>query len=150
MAETLAIVTGGLALAEVAIKAGGIVMKLRQLWSEIQDVPETISDLMEEMKVYDSLLADFEADFAPGQPTLSPLLFNGDAARMSSSHCHLALAELRKVVDELSVEIASSRRRRRALAGVKVVLKKEKLKALQKRLKRAVRLLNSAQLGYLT
>jgi len=31
MAETLALVTGGLALAEVAVKAGGTVLKPRQL-----------------------------------------------------------------------------------------------------------------------
>lgn len=69
---------------------------------------------------------------------------------MSSSHCRLALAALREMADELSVEMAGSRRRRRNLASVKVVLKKERLKSLQKRLKRAVRPLISAQMGYLT
>lgn len=58
--------------------------------------------------------------------------------------CRHAQRCMQALVDDLAAEIASSRRRRRVLAGVKVVLKKEVLEGYERRLGAALGFLNAA------
>ncbi|KAK8043195.1 hypothetical protein PG994_013678 [Apiospora phragmitis] len=60
MAEPLGIVASGIAVAQLGVAAGVAVWKLRQLWGEVQDVPEVISDLIERIDLIYPSVWDFE------------------------------------------------------------------------------------------
>jgi|SRR3569833_52391 len=150
MAELLGTISSAFAVAEVAVRAGSTVSKLRSLWDQVKDVPDTIRDLMTEIEILDPVVSDMEREFLDGALGLSPLLFNDTGARLSAGYCQAAVQDLRLLIADLAADIEDSRRRKRVAAKLKVVLKKETLERMQKRLERAVRLLNSAQLNYLT
>lgn len=147
MAEVLGVFASGVAVAQVAATAGGAVLKLKRLWSEVKDVPDTIQDLMEQIDCIDPALWQAEQQMA--QNELPPLLWNDDAAVRSAAYCRKALVKLTELVDDLSVQITSSRRFSGKLAAVKVVLKKDELKKLERRLEGAVRMLQAAQQGFM-
>lgn len=150
MAEVLGTVASALAVAEVGIKVGSTIHKLRALWDEIQEVPEEIHQSLREIEILDLLLSDIEYDLAAQRSTLNPLLYNDAAAKLSTSYCREALKGLWDLIDELNLEIDSKRKRRRGMARLKVVLKKETLAKLQARLQRAVQLLLLAERAYST
>ncbi|KAK7978784.1 hypothetical protein PG988_006274 [Apiospora saccharicola] len=147
MAEVLGAVASSIALVEVAGKDGGAVFKLKRLWDEINNVPETIADLMIQIECLDPAIWEAETHFA--QPAISPLLWNDAAARRSAQCCRTALQRLTDLVDDLSAQINTAKRGRRKIACLKVMLKKEELRSLEKRLETAVRMLQSAQNGYM-
>ncbi|KAG7132466.1 hypothetical protein HYQ45_009191 [Verticillium longisporum] len=55
MAEVLGIVTGSIAHLEVAGRLGGRVLKLKQLFDELKEVPDTIRSLMEQVAVVEPI-----------------------------------------------------------------------------------------------
>jgi hypothetical protein len=149
MAEVLGTVASVIAVVQISSQAGSTVVKLRSLWSQVRNVPETIRDLMKEIEILDPIVSEMETEFGDGVARLSPLLFDDTAARLSAGYCREALEGLQELVRELVDQIESSQRSKRGVAKLKVVLKKVAVVRLEKRLHRAVRLLNSAQLSYL-
>lgn len=147
MAEVLGAVASSIALAEVAGKAGGAVLKLKRLWDEINNVPDTIADLMMQIECLDPAIWEAETHFA--QSTLPPLLWNDAAARRSAQCCRTALQRLTDLVDDLSVQVNTAKRGKRKMAYLRVALKTDELRKLEKRLETAVRMLQSAQNGYI-
>lgn len=151
MAEILGAVASGLAVAEVGLKVGGTVWKLKRLWQEVHQVPETIAYLMKEIEIIEPVLSEFEGNFNTqiiAFPTQSPA-YNGAPAALSSAYCREALNDLRNLVEDLEGAVSSEKKRRRTLARIRVVLKKETITGFQARLERATRLLQSAQVNYL-
>lgn len=146
MAEVLGTISSALAVAEVGLKVGGTMLKLRELWKEVQGVPETIRDLMREIDIMEPLLADIERDLQDDTSLDPSSAFNPAPGRMSASFCQEPLRELQGLVRDLSAGIGSAKKRKRGIAKVKVLLRKEDLNKFQSRLERAVRLLQSAQL----
>jgi len=147
MAELLGTVASGFAVAEVAGKAGGAVFKLKKLWDEINNVPETIADLMMQIECLDPAIWEVETQFVHSE--FPPQLWNDVAARKSTQCCRIALRKLNDLVGDLAIQVSSTKRMNRKLARLKVVLKKDELRALEKRLETAVRMLQSAQNGYM-
>lgn len=152
MAEILGAVASGLAVAEVGLKVGGTVWKLKRLWQEVHEVPDTIAFLMKEIEIIEPVLSEFEFNFnaqITAFPTPSPA-HNGAPAALSSAYCREALNDLRSLVEDLDGAVTSGRSRKRTIARIRVVLKKDTIKGFQGRLERATRLLQSAQVNYLT
>ncbi|KAK8862805.1 ankyrin repeat-containing protein [Apiospora arundinis] len=89
MAEVLGAVASGIALAEVAWKAGGAVSKLKRLWNETKNVPETIADLMIQIECLDPAIWEAETHFV--HTGLPPELWDDAAARKSANCCRIAL-----------------------------------------------------------
>ncbi|KAK6063068.1 carboxylesterase family protein [Seiridium cupressi] len=58
MAEALGAVASGIAVAQIAGTAGSAIWKLKQLWDEVEDVPEIINDLIEQLGCLDPSLWD--------------------------------------------------------------------------------------------
>lgn len=147
MAETLGVVASGVAIAQLAAVAGGAVVKLKQLWDEVRDVPENIDLLMQQLDCLDPALWEFEQTV--GQSDLPPEIWNDMAARRSAEFCRRALGKLEDLAVDLSTQINSSRRSHRKLACAKAILKKDQLKRLEKQLETAVGMLQLAQQGYI-
>ncbi|KAK8040187.1 hypothetical protein PG993_008598 [Apiospora rasikravindrae] len=147
MAEILGAVASGVALVEVATKAAGTVLKLQQLWREVKNVPETIANLMMHIECLDPAIWEAETHFS--HASLSPHLWNDTAARKSTQCCRLALQRLSDLVRDLNAHIDSAKRRHKGIAFVKVMLRKDELRALERRLETAMSMLQLAQNGYM-
>lgn len=153
MAELLGTIAGGIAVGEVAVKVGGTLFKLRELWKQIQEVPDTIRELLQEIEIYEPLLDQIESGFNNSndlETECSPFgKFEASHSRAAMALCRKPLLQLRQLVDELSKDIVSAKKIKRGMHRVKVVLKKEEVKKYQDKLQMAVRLLNVAQQNYL-
>ncbi|KAI1374189.1 hypothetical protein F4677DRAFT_172830 [Hypoxylon crocopeplum] len=147
MAEALGVAASGIAIAQISAQVGGAVFKLKQLWDEIKDVPDDIADLMEQIDCLDPVLWQTENIVNESNP--SALAWDELASKSTTIYCRKALQNLTDMVDELSRQIHTSKKGRRTLSAVKVLLKKDSLKKLEKRLEIAVRMLTFAQQSYL-
>lgn len=148
MAEVLGAVASSFAIAGVVVKGGTAIAKLRSLWAQVKDAPNTIDDLLVQLEILEPMLADFESQLAQECAPLRVGIFNNAGAVRSARYCRMVMDELKGIVSELSAEIESSRRKTRSVAKVRVVLKKDILSRLQEQLERAVRFMNLAHLGY--
>lgn len=158
MAEMLGAVASGLAVAEVGLKVGGTVWKLKRLWQQVHEVPQTIKDLMRQIEIMDPVLASHEtnldvqnADLLENLPTR-----HGSPTTLSAAYCREALNDLRLLVEDLDCAIKAQTRSKRTFARVgvarsrvEVVLKKDTIKGFQDRLEMAMNLLQFTQVTYL-
>ena len=147
MAEALSVAASGIAIAQVTGQVGKSVLKLKKLLDEIRDVPDDIDDLMQQIECLDPAL--FEAETSFNDTGLPSILWNDAAAKRSTAYCRSALKALTELVDDLSHHMQHSRGLHRKIGAVKIVLKKDMLKKLEKRLESAVRMLTLAQQSYL-
>ncbi|ETS88140.1 hypothetical protein PFICI_01968 [Pestalotiopsis fici W106-1] len=145
MAELVGLVASSIAIVETAGKVAGAVLTLKKLWDEIQDVPDTIRNLMTEIEVLEPILTVIEDDY---NNTGTPIP-NDRASNLALAYCRKAVTDLEDLVRHLSVNLQAARRSKRGKAKVRVILEKDTLKKLQDRMQAAVRLLTLAQQTYL-
>lgn len=165
MAEILGTVSSAIAVAEAGLKVGGTLLKLRELWKEVQYVPQKIQDIMSQMDILEPILADIErhlqgnlihgsdAQVKVGTSAQS----NASIRTRTASYCREAFHDLQGLVKELSLQINSAKGTRRGIGKLKVVLRKHDLNRFQSRLERVFWLLQLAltsqqfaKLDYLT
>lgn len=151
MAEILGAVASGLAVAEVGLKVGGTVWKLKRLWQQVHEVPETIKDLMRQIEIMDPVLANHETDLVVQNADLheQPPTRHSSPATLSAAYCREALNDLRCLIEDLDRAIKSETRSRRTFARMGVMLKKDTIRGFQDRLERAIKLLQWTQVNYL-
>ncbi|RYP89920.1 hypothetical protein DL770_003941 [Monosporascus sp. CRB-9-2] len=148
MAEALSVAASSIAIAQVTSQVGIAVVKLKKFCDEVKDVPDDIADLLQQIDCLDPALWEAENSFeSTGLPAM---LWNDAAAKRSTTYCRNALKALTEIVDEMAVQINHPKRLNRKVASVKVILRKDTLKKLEKRLENAVRMLTLAQQSYLT
>ncbi|RYP06038.1 hypothetical protein DL764_003401 [Monosporascus ibericus] len=148
MAEALGVAASGISIAQVTSQVGVVVVKLKKFCDEVKDVPDDIADLLQQIDCLDPALWEAENSFeSTGLPAM---LWNDAAAKRSTTYCRNALKSLTEIVDEMAVQINHSKRLNRKVASMKVALRKDTLKKLEKRLENAVRMLTLAQQSYLT
>ncbi|KAI3319889.1 hypothetical protein HD806DRAFT_508224 [Xylariaceae sp. AK1471] len=147
MAEVLGVAASGIAVAQVAAQVGKSIIKLKQLWDDLQDVPSSIADLFDQIDCLDPAL--WEAEHSFNQANLPPLFWDDTIANRSTVYCRKALGSLTELINELSIQINRTGKFKSKILAVKVVLKKEQLKRLENRLQNAIRMLTLAQQSYL-
>lgn len=147
MAEALGIAASGITVAQLSSQVGGAVLKLKQLWDEVKDVPEDIADLMEQIDCLDPVLWETENNFNQG--ALPSIVWDELASKKTTMYCRKALHNLTQMVDELNHQINNSNKYCRKMAAIKVLIKKDILKKLERRLENAVKMLTLAQQSYL-
>lgn len=151
MAEILGAVASGLGVAEFALTVGESMSKLRRLWKDVQEAPETIAALKSEISQLEKILLDL--DNGPGPTVLPPAgpvpLLNDQPTTPITAHCREALRDLQAMIDDVSGEINSVKRRKRHLSKFKIVLKKGDIEKFQARLDKALDLLQPALMSLL-
>ncbi|KAI0453917.1 hypothetical protein F5B21DRAFT_515030 [Xylaria acuta] len=147
MAEALSAVASGIAVAQVAAQIGKSINKLKQLWDEFQDVPSSIGDLLDQINCLDPALWEAEKTF--GQASLPPMFWDSSLGSRTTAYCRKASGSLTELVDELTLQLNRPGKLRSKVARAKIVLKKEQLRSLERRLQNAIRLLALAQQSYL-
>lgn len=145
MAELLGIITSAITVVETAGKVGSSILKLKRLWDEVKDVPQSIQALMDELEQVSSLLDAMETEFTE----IRHIVRNDKVAKASMDYCRQAKGRLEGVVHELQQEINSQRRLRRGVAKFKVVLKSGLVSKHQEAMRYALQLLTSAQQIYM-
>lgn len=146
MAEVLSLAASGIAVAQVAGQVGTLIVKLKRLWDQVQDVPWEIERLLRQIDCLGPLLDESQSCLHQGN---SPLP-NWDSKTMprADKYCRQSLDALSDMVNELDLQLQAAKRTRRIVA-TRIALKKHILVRLEKQLDDAVRLLNFAQYNYL-
>lgn len=144
MAELLGTVASAIAVAEAGLMLGQTVLKLKRLWEDVQEVPNTIRNLMMELEILEPILQETES-----HETIIPQLQSDRLARLSSSYCRAGLLELRTLVDSLSKDIDSKKRREKYIGRIKITLNKNSIGVAEVKLQRALALFHSSQINYL-
>ncbi|KAK8878802.1 ankyrin repeat-containing protein [Apiospora arundinis] len=147
MVEPLGAVASGIAVTQLGVAAGGTVLKLKKLFDQVNDAPETISDLIEHIEMVYPSVWDFERQCS--QVALPTMLWDSTRAVESLAYCRRALKRLSDVVDALAAQIASRRGFRQKLVALKVVFKKDELKRLENQLRNSLEVLQFAQGAYI-
>jgi hypothetical protein len=149
MAEILGIVASSITVAEASAKTGFAVLKLKRLWDEIQNVPDTITDLMAQVEVLDPIIWEMEHEINETRSAISPLLYDDAGIRKSTQYCRQAVDGLTSIVNDLHAQVNAQQALRRRKAKIKVVLKSDVLHIYEKRLRGAVNMLGIAQQSYM-
>ncbi|TGO30219.1 hypothetical protein BPAE_0007g01000 [Botrytis paeoniae] len=137
MAETLGIAGSAVGIMSLAVQLGDGILKLKSFWTAVKDAPEEILYILDELDITHVLLTEIEDSL--GSQTISP------AAARSLRLCQKGVDILNNAVKELEDEM----RRRKKWAGVKMVMKKELLEKMEKRLGRANSLMMMAHQNYI-
>ncbi|KAI0839207.1 hypothetical protein F5Y06DRAFT_286714 [Hypoxylon sp. FL0890] len=117
MAEALGVAANCIAITQISSQVGGAVFKLKQLWREVKDVPADIADLMEQIDCLGPVLWETEVSFSQSGPP--EIVWNELASKSTTMYCRKALQNLTGIVDELSLQINTTKRGRRKIAAVK-------------------------------
>ncbi len=148
MSEVLGVLASGVALAQLAGAVISNGMKLKQLFNEVKEVPETISYLLEQIDILDPMLWAIDDDRA--RQLLPDTISTSEVfVQKSVQICQKVLHQLTQLLEDLTAQIQSSRMLYRSIGKVKVLLKKEVLVRYEKRLDMALRLLSSSQQMYM-
>ncbi|PMD40219.1 hypothetical protein L207DRAFT_458702 [Hyaloscypha variabilis F] len=146
MAELVGVVASGISIGALAAQIAASISKLKSYWDEIQEAPDDIASLIEEISDLHMLLADIEDD-QRRNPMFS-LLLDGVASSRCLEHCKRAADRLSELVDEVATDIQSSSGVKRRWASAKVVLKKDSLEKYRSKLERTIRLMTLSHQCY--
>lgn len=147
MAETLSAVASGIAVVQVTVSLCTAISKLKGLWEEVKEVPETIRILLNKIEIVEATLSCFESSLR--NESFRRIVESDVSLARSVQHCRKATETLLGLVDSLNNEIESSRRVHRGVQKIKVLSKKDTLSIYERRLSDAVQLLLVAGQGYM-
>jgi hypothetical protein len=145
MAEALGVAASGIAVAQVAMVVGKSVIALRYLWKDVKDVPQNISNLMQQIEVFDPLLGAMEQNSS----ALGSVLDYEGMMGPAMGFAHKARDKFVSLVEELSCDINMVRKRKKMIARIKVVLGQSQLAKYEARLRGAIQLLALAHQTYM-
>ncbi|KAF7890527.1 hypothetical protein EAF00_008842 [Botryotinia globosa] len=137
MAEALGIAGSAVGIISLAVQVGDGILKLKSFWNAVKDAPEEILYILDELDITHVLLTEIEDSL--GSQTISP------AAARSLRLCQKGVDILNKAIKELEDEM----KRRKKWGGVRMVMKKELLEKMEKRLGRANSLMMMAHQNYI-
>jgi hypothetical protein len=144
MAEVVVgLVASSIAVGGLGRQIGKSIVAAVRIWNQLKDVPEEIQDLLEELELLEPLFADM-ADHLK-QHDIPPEVWDDSSAKRSLEFAKKARKTLKKLVADIDEAINSSPRRfKRRVVSVKALMKEDTLKRLEKRLEKALSLLNSS------
>jgi hypothetical protein len=141
MAEVLGIIASGIAVGQLARSITSSIIKLKEHWDHVKDVSGEIRQLLLEIDSLNLILSHAEQDQSRVGPSdiSQNIIFE-----QSLNLCKQGTKELSDLVSELAVKIDGKKGWRRKAGASKVVLKREEIKKLKRRMKNAIRLLSLA------
>ncbi|TDZ14328.1 hypothetical protein Cob_v012838 [Colletotrichum orbiculare MAFF 240422] len=137
---------GVIAVVGAAGKAVSLYIKLKSLYDELSNAPDTLLGKVEELQFLDEYFHEAETQVSAG-PTLDVLLRDVMVQR-AIGRARAAMGDLHTMIDNLSARINSSNRYKRKLGAARVVFQKGNMEAMDRKLDRALGLFNLAQQLY--
>ena len=146
MAEAIGFVASSVAIGTLATGITSSIFKLKSYWDQIQDAPDDIRDLLEELEDLGCIIADIEED--QQRNPMSSIILDSTSSSRCLQRCKQGADRLKDLVDDLSTHVGSSNQLKRKRASAKVVMKKAQIEKFRARLERAVRLLTLSRQLY--
>ncbi|KAF6803049.1 hypothetical protein CSOJ01_11171 [Colletotrichum sojae] len=143
MAEVFGVVASAIAVGQ-AVES---VMKLKQLWDNVQDASKRFSDLFVKLEILSALLEDVDRQFA--EPSLPPGFWDRKLAQQSLKLCRNASSQLEILCSTLNDQLSSPRRSKRFKSAINVVMSDDGVRELEAMLDSALSLLQMAHQCYL-
>ncbi|KAJ3954510.1 hypothetical protein N0V92_008976 [Colletotrichum tropicale] len=138
MAEAVGLAASVIAIAEITAKIGISSMKLKKLWEDLQDVPERLKDLVEEMEFWRSMMRQIEKQIRASSSSVHQQLLEDLKLRAACGRCRSALDSLARFVETLQEDVDRSKGRWQKIKLMKKTFSSMgPLDALDKRLHRA-------------
>ncbi|KAF6811186.1 hypothetical protein CSOJ01_05865 [Colletotrichum sojae] len=116
--------------------------KLKQLWDEVQEVPESINRTLRQLELVRPVVAELEAVLLEQTENI----YQGSAAYSSIQACNHVIEEMEALAVEVQSQIATARRSRRSIAKLKVSFKKESIQNHHERLRFILDLVSISQM----
>jgi hypothetical protein len=138
MAEILGVISSGVAVAQLASSVTTSIIALKGYFEQIKDAPIELQSLVEEIESVNLILSHIAADQSRTR------LVDNLCMQRSLELCEKGVKELSESVEELRRKVEGKSKFQRQVGKVKVMLKKEEIKGLKRRMKSAVRLLSLA------
>ncbi|TVY81211.1 hypothetical protein LSUE1_G006273 [Lachnellula suecica] len=141
MAEVLGGVASGIAVTQLATQITSSIIKLKNYWAQIKDVPTEIIFLLREIDSLNLILCHIQQE---DRTTQWGQYSTGDnlCLEQSLDLCQQGSAELQNLVDEFASKIEKKHGVKRKFASAKIALKSDETKRLKRRMKSAIRLLS--------
>jgi hypothetical protein len=118
------------------------IIKAYKLWEEVRELPAELDDLIADLKDYEPLFREVQAQLSSGHGQYA---VNSSASALSSlersKRVHKVLQEL---IRDMKAEMDRTRGLKRNIKAVGIILKKDFLKTMEKKLQRALRLLDTS------
>jgi hypothetical protein len=139
MAEAIGLVSGTLTIAQALGELGSVVIHLKALWGEIERAPQRVRSLVEEIRILSHLLSDIDSQLK--HKTVASDVWDSDYTTYAIRYCLQVFDTLSSLVANLHHEIDSLSRLTRKLGALKVVLKEDTTRSLERQLRSACGLL---------
>ncbi|KAK1996515.1 hypothetical protein LX36DRAFT_722855 [Colletotrichum falcatum] len=129
MAEILGVVASGINIASLAGSILKVGFKTSELLKEVQQYPTEIAERLQDLQLLALNIGQSEKaqPALPSQPAL-------EHARLQCQRC---LSELQLALEDFSTKISQARGLKRSITVAKVVLKRDTLDRIERRLKHA-------------
>lgn len=137
MAEVAGVVASGIAIGQLVENATSSIIRLRDFWKEVQEVPIEISLLLRQLDVLGRTLHNFRCGHV--SKTSSDVAFQNNLEL-----CEEASNELASLVDHMVAKMDGKHGWRKRTTAAKIVLRREEVKKLKKRMRYAIQLLSLA------
>ncbi|KAK3935461.1 hypothetical protein QBC46DRAFT_453470 [Diplogelasinospora grovesii] len=138
--EVLGVSASVIAVVQIAGQFGSAVLKLKQLWNQIEDVPERIQDLLDHLDVLDPLVRQIESHFS--DTSLPQEIWDKESTRLSMTYCRGAISSFQDLVLDMSNAIKTSKALKRRVICTKIMLKQDTIKSLERKMKKAIQMLD--------
>ena len=130
MAEVFGVITGAISIGSLAIQIFDSIQELRKFCAAIQDAPESVGNVLEELEILGETLLHLYQDQKLGQDELDPSI------RKSLMYVNRVGGELRNIMTDLAKGMDGPRKKRK-WGAICVVMKKSSINDLLTRLERS-------------
>jgi predicted nucleic acid-binding Zn-ribbon protein len=145
MAEILGLASSIITIVGVAGKLGTSTIRLKRLWDEVQDVPESIRRCIDHLELLAPAIEEMDNEFQQTRHMVQ----NDSAAKRSLEYSRKAVETLETLVRDMESQITATRKRKRFVAQFKVMIKKEVIEEHQRQLNSALQLISLSQQTYI-
>lgn len=139
MAEVVGIAAAGVAFAEVLVK----ISALKHMRDKVKEMPDTVKKFVDEIELLCPIIQRLETELTSLGPDGLPWGDDLDARLVAS--CRHALDTLSNSIEEVSEELNSAKRSKRAMIKGKLVLQQDFWTIHEKNLQRVKDILQSAE-----
>lgn len=140
MAEILGVVASGIAVGQATATITTSLLKLKELWNQVRDIPDDLTHLVHEIEIAYLVLAE-----SKDQEQLVAYHLRSRSLERALQLTDDAAQELIALVDDLQSRVRQSQGWKKKIAAAKAVFARDQIKRYKSRLKRCLRLLTLAQ-----
>ncbi|KAI0438531.1 hypothetical protein F4803DRAFT_88393 [Xylaria telfairii] len=148
MAELIGLVSGSIALVELAGKLSSCILTLKTLLTEVKEASRNLSTLLQEIEILELIIVTMSREL--NDSNNSKLVdWNDSIIILSIKYGEKALGDLNSVLGDLGQEINTSKKLTKYKATFRAIIKKDVLDRCRARLQSAAHLLGLSQQWYI-